>query len=132
MPKHIHAELMAQYAQDAMETDTPWDRWEFMDGNIDWTALVRNPAWDECSMYRRKPRTLNINGYEVPEPVRKPITMHDPYYIPQLGGAELCCMRAWCDKIDDYQRLEKGIIHLTPEAAIAHTNALLSFTRQQK
>ena len=26
--KHKHAELMMQYAQDAMETDKPWERWE--------------------------------------------------------------------------------------------------------
>lgn len=28
MTKHIHAELMAEYAKDAMETDKPWERWE--------------------------------------------------------------------------------------------------------
>ena len=28
MAKHIHADLMLQYAQDAMETDKPWERWE--------------------------------------------------------------------------------------------------------
>ena len=28
MDKHIHADLMLQYAQDAQETDKPWERWE--------------------------------------------------------------------------------------------------------
>ena len=28
MAKHVHADLMLQYAQDAMETDKPWERWE--------------------------------------------------------------------------------------------------------
>ena len=27
--KHKHAELMMQYAQDAMETDKPWERWQY-------------------------------------------------------------------------------------------------------
>ena len=29
MAKHIHAENMALYAQDAQETPEPWERWEF-------------------------------------------------------------------------------------------------------
>ena len=28
MPKHIHAYLMKQYAEDAMTTDAPWKLWE--------------------------------------------------------------------------------------------------------
>ena len=28
MPKHKYADFMLQYAQDAQETETPWDRWE--------------------------------------------------------------------------------------------------------
>ena len=28
MTAHKHANLMLQYAQDAMETDKPWERWE--------------------------------------------------------------------------------------------------------
>ena len=31
MPKHIHAELMKQYAEDAMTTDEPWKLWEAYD-----------------------------------------------------------------------------------------------------
>lgn len=29
MPAHIHAELMAQYAEDALITDKPWELWEY-------------------------------------------------------------------------------------------------------
>ena len=28
MPKHIHADIMKQYAEDAMTTDEPWKLWE--------------------------------------------------------------------------------------------------------
>ena len=27
MPKHIHADLMKQYAEDAMTTNEPWKLW---------------------------------------------------------------------------------------------------------
>jgi hypothetical protein len=131
MAKHIHAELMAQYAQDAMETDTPWERWEFMHGNIDWAAISHNPAWDDGSRYRRKPRTININGHEVPEPVRNDLKAKDSYYTPAVGGHNLYNTFVWSDNPYDFQRLKNGVIHLMPEAAIAHANALLSFTSQK-
>jgi hypothetical protein len=53
--KHIHADLMEQYAQDAMETDKPWERWEVyraITGN--WQSFIGVPHWGE-NMYRRKP-----------------------------------------------------------------------------
>lgn len=53
--KHPHAELMAQYAQDAMETDKPWERWQFADG-FDWHPIRSNPMWGASAKYRRKPK----------------------------------------------------------------------------
>ena len=53
--KHMHADLMEQYAQDAMETDKPWERWEVyraITGN--WQSFIGVPHWGE-NMYRRKP-----------------------------------------------------------------------------
>lgn len=56
MTKHIHAELMAQYAQDALETDMPWSRWETFNRTFNtWTPCVRSPEWNISSKYRRKP-----------------------------------------------------------------------------
>lgn len=55
MSKHIHAELMAQYAQDAMETDKPHERWQFKTGEIEWSNYAHgNPSWDIHYQYRRK------------------------------------------------------------------------------
>lgn len=50
---HPHAELMALYAQDAAETDKPWERWEvYLMGA--WTNLVKSPPWERGIKYRRK------------------------------------------------------------------------------
>lgn len=60
--KHPHAELMMQYAQDAMETDKPWERWQFLDGfDGQWKDGESgvSPAWFLHIQYRRKP-----NPYE--------------------------------------------------------------------
>ncbi len=55
--KHPHADAMMQYAQDAMETDKPYERWEFINNNVaDWSGLGNQPAWDCNTKYRRKPK----------------------------------------------------------------------------
>ena len=57
MPKHIHAELMKQYAEDAMTTDEPWKLWEYLEyysNRWHWTPLKDNPLWDTDEKYRRK------------------------------------------------------------------------------
>jgi hypothetical protein len=55
--KHPHAELMAQYAQDAMETDKPWERWECIDEcSITWLSFRCHPSWENNFKYRRKPK----------------------------------------------------------------------------
>lgn len=64
--KHIHAELMAEYAKDAMETDKPWERWEVLDNSGGWGGIDYNPVWVSSCQYRRKPsgKTVLIDGHE--------------------------------------------------------------------
>ena len=59
MTKHIHAELMALYAQDAMETDKPWERWEYCyHKDEDWMGCDRfSIGFYADTKYRRKPKT---------------------------------------------------------------------------
>ena len=55
MPKHLHAELMKQYAEDAMTTDEPWNLWEVYDELCNkWDTMQDNPSWFEHVKYRRK------------------------------------------------------------------------------
>ena len=43
---HKHAALMALYAQDAQETETPWERWECNTGGVlGWVTMLYHPAW---------------------------------------------------------------------------------------
>lgn len=56
--KHRHAELMMQYAQDAMTTATPWESWEARaPRKHDWYTLKSDPCWSVDFEYRRKPKT---------------------------------------------------------------------------
>ena len=55
MPKHIHAELMKQYAEDATIANEPWKFWEYYSNEYHyWTILKGNPLWEKAVKYRRK------------------------------------------------------------------------------
>lgn len=53
---HPHAALMLEFAKDAAESDTPWDRWECQwQYAEDWKQLQMPPIWNPDCGYRRKP-----------------------------------------------------------------------------
>ena len=131
--KHIHAELMMEYAKDAMETDEPWERWEYYSHRCTWEPFkISGPSWGEESEYRRKARTININGHEVPEPYRGEMKKDQPYFIPRIGwmGCEGNYEEeVWINCTYDNNMIHRGLIHLNKEAAMAHAKALESFTK---
>ena len=88
------------------------------------THLVR---FSENLEYRLKPRTININGFEVPEPLRSVPSYGTPYFIPDM--IDVLDVR-WNNHSDDHRMLNAGIVHLTREAAEKHLEALLSFTKE--
>jgi len=131
--KHKHAELMMEYAQDAMETDRPWERWEFrFEDDDDWKDLIDHAIWRKDCEYRRKPRTVNINGFEVPEPVRQSLNINDKYYVVRPDRECHFHRGSWDNSQAEHIWLKLGLIHRTAEAAAKHAEALLSFTRIEK
>ena len=123
---HIHAAAMAEYAKDALETDKPWERWEFCHMRGEYSSLHGHPEWVENNEYRRKPKVILINGHEVPEPHRTPLKVGEVYWVLSLfsGATSL----RWADDDVDNSYLENGFVHLTRGAAEKHFNALKSFT----
>ena len=127
---HIHAAAMAEYAKDALETDKPWERWEFCHMRGEYQSLHGHPEWVEDNEYRRKPKVILINGYEVPEPQRVPLKDGETYWTFTFYRGVISLR--WFSDIDDYNFLKNGVIHLTKEAAEKHFNALKSFTAQKE
>ena len=128
--KHKHADLMLLYAQDAGESETPWENWEVCCNKYDfWLRCIAHPEWETTTQYRRKIKTININGFDVPEPVRKPLAYNDYYYICDLRSDRQNSVK-WTDDHYDLEWLNLGVIHLTSEAAELHKQALLSFMKQ--
>lgn len=58
MTAHKHAALMAKYAKDALETDKPWERWEFQ-----W---VGDPEWHDASVELAFSPSINYRRKRVP------------------------------------------------------------------
>lgn len=128
---HVHAALMLQYAQDAAETDTPWERWEIKINNGEWCELNGNPNWVDYWGYRRKSKVCHIGGIEIPTPLREePTEGYRYYYITfrrHTGSVvnEFSTSYAdWRGTFDDFRRLWSNICHLSKDAATAHANAL--------
>lgn len=122
-----HANLRMEYAKDAMTTDKPWKLWQLRSQDShEWMDAWKELQWDPETQYRRKPKTININGFEVPEPMREEPKQGTQYFTPYLWGhPETYC---WNGRYVDKAYLELGLAHATYEAAEIHGKALRSFT----
>lgn len=130
VPKgHPHAARMAEYAQDAAEAAEPWRRWQAKRINAGWTALAEHPVWALHYEYRRAPKTITINGREVPEPLREAPAEGTQVWHPCLYGGALADMSTWHDGVMLLESFRRGLCHATREAAELHARALLSFTK---
>jgi len=76
----------------------------------------------------RKPRTININGIEVPEPLREAPEIGSYFWVPNIPIPSPYRL-SWEGKEVDFLALRAGLAHRTKEAAETHVRALLSFTK---
>lgn len=128
MSGHPHADLMAKAAEIA-KTDKEWYRhFEIKTLHFDAWSEMCNEVFFVNDEYRLKPRFIDINDHQVPEPVREPLEDDQEYWIADIRYAP--SVFNWENNDADYRWLERGIIHLTKEAAESHSAALLSFTQK--
>ena len=64
MTAHKHAENMRLYAEDAAETDKPWERWEYKPDYGVWASLDSHPDWFIDWQYRRKEPATKVVTFE--------------------------------------------------------------------
>ena len=133
MAKHIHAENMALYAQDAQETPEPWERWEFNSIGRKWSQLTSNPTWVTSIQYRRKPKMISVtlaSGEVVswPEPHKGDLNVGQHcYLVVHNGDVEHVCLALHSHK---HKSVQFGMVHLTKEAAEQHSYALFKINNQ--
>ena len=86
MTAYKHAALMLQYAQDAAETDKPWERWEFEVKYGVWCNLSEHPAWLEHKEYRRKPQVIRVGRHELLKPIAFTPPKDTIYWVINLSA----------------------------------------------
>ncbi len=80
--------------------------------------------------YRIKPRTININGYEVPEPVRNPKHEDRIFYYDGLNAKPI--YRGYDEiRISHIHLRDRGVLFASEEDCQAYIDAILSFTKEK-
>lgn len=124
---HIHAELMAQYAEDAKVHDEPWKLWQYYVIET-WENCENHPSWHSDSQYRRKPRSIMIGDIEVPEPCKVSLKYKEEYFVPNVAsaGAHRC---VWTHSYLDLYALESNLVHLDRRSAALQAKALAEVSK---
>ena len=128
--KHKHADNMKLYWEDAMETDKPWERWEMKyihPRSRGWDVLGSNPKWDTDFEYRRKHKTILVNGIEVPAPEMEKLKKGTEFYVPMPAFREIYAYYVWCGCGQDEHILSSGLVYLNKEDAIAKAKAMMKW-----
>ena len=99
---------------------------EYSDGR--WIELCKPPKYEAVIV---KPKTIDINGYEVPEPIKQLGVRGTGYWVPNLNtDNDFATHYYWDGTTRAKTHLSMGFAHSAKEAAELHARALLSFTEQ--
>ena len=77
-----------------------------------------------CS-FRIAQRTILVNGVEVPAPEKVAPEVSATYYVPDQSEESLAYGFSWSDDDMDARFLERGLVYLDKESAIARAKAML-------
>lgn len=74
---------------------------------------------------RLAPRTILVNGVEVPAPETAYPEDGIDFYVPDLAEADLFSKGNWDEAEWDLNALDRGLVYLDKESAIARAKAML-------
>ena len=77
------------------------------------------------------PKTITINGVEVPGPERVAPEVGTGYFAIDLSSKAMLVSQRWDNDITDRRHLELGIIYLNERDCIAAGNALLNALKEK-
>ena len=78
--------------------------------------------------YRIKPRTIKIGDFDVPEPMREIPTYGDVVFTVEIDEKRLFGQTTWNSLEFVSTMLERGLLHKSKDAAIAHAKAIIALT----
>ena len=94
-------------------------------------AVDKHGGMPDDDDWTLKPRTITINGIDVPAPELVAPAEGTQYWWPDLFSGVRVTYGTWYNDEYDNQALVRGIVHLTEAAALKHAEALLSFTTKE-
>lgn len=122
--KHPYADVLIAIANG--------EKLQYQVSSGDWIDTTAEAALSEIAnanpqlgKFRVKPKTININGIEVPEPLREAPPHGTEVWFTELGDPNRFVFTG-C--LGDQNYLYAGLMHLTRRAALLHSKALRSFT----
>ena len=124
---HIQTNLLTSDERAALK-DAKYGWQRFLNNKKVWVE-TSVPMWDPDGIYRAKPApapTILVNGIEVPEPVREALYDGQAYWLAITYGQDLSVGLIWRDYPIHFACLNRGLIHLTESAAVAHAKAMLA------
>ncbi|MGV8004056.1 hypothetical protein QPK14_18815 [Photorhabdus temperata subsp. temperata] len=125
--RHVHAELMLQYAQDAFKTDAPYELWEFFDAeNEVWEDIFHHPNFHPDFKYRRKPEMITVGKVSFPIPISYELEIGTEYWV--VGTIEVS-RGIWEGNSADLRLLKFSRLHLTNTDAMLHLKALIKISK---
>lgn len=115
---HVHAELMKQYAEDAANSETPWDKWEYDSLTCGWLTCSSNPQWVVNREYRRKSKQkfIELNGEKFEIFAEKPEKNTKYWYISDAFAAGVSYYE-WANDHYDTKFFETNNCFKTEESA---------------
>lgn len=78
--------------------------------------------------FRQVTPTINIGGHIVPRPLTEPPEEGTKVYLVSLITCGHYVREWWKNDEYDQNRLKRGVVHITKEAAIAHAKALIAIS----
>ena len=129
---HYHAGLMIEFANESANDKNAYKNWQYCAvalGATEWAQCQDIPNWNLGTKYRRKPPTIKIGEYEVPEPIRIMPPPNSVCYIPNICGHGMKHHVTQYNTHDTMNRFNAGMLFETEAAAAICAKAITSFTR---
>lgn len=108
----------------AAQMDVPWKDFVQYHGQCYLAQAFEGDFGGACE-YRLAPRTIIVNGVEVPAPESVAPEHGGRYCIPVPHASEKFSCFTWCDDRVDNAYLSEGLVYLREDQAIARAKAML-------
>lgn len=126
MTQASHLDQRIEYLEDCKVSAEPWLGWEHqLKLEFRWFQCYGEPLWVPSSKYRRKPRTMNINGHEFPEPLRVAPAVSTAYWVYANSTLKPTAKLFWHGDKYDLEYLSLGMCQATKEGALAQAKAIV-------